>query len=225
MVQNRIPDPMAGYLTYELSEALGKLTPQQRAAIARIVEHHFIANRPLSELLHGDNRICSEIVYYRKGTIDPDTGEARRVWADELVPVASCRMLSELPELFSPADLGRYPLVLRHESSSSRSSVDQALRTYGIEPADCNVVLEVSGNEALKRAVAAGAGIGFISRRAIENELASGALVVVKSKGLSITRHFYALHHKNQELPVAEALWNYLLAAAAAERELPDKLG
>ena len=183
------------------------------------------------KLISGDSRSIYNLWKEGKvplcvlGFLPPDAEGARRVWADELVPVASCRMLPELPELFSPADLGRYPLVLRHESSSSRSSVDQALRTYGIEPADCNVVLEVSGNEALKRAVAAGAGIGLISRRAIENEIASGALVVVKSKGLSITRHFYALHHKNQELPVAEALWNYLLAAAAAERELPDKLG
>ena len=88
---------MAGYLTYELSEALGKLTPQQRAAIARIVEHHYIANRPLSELLHGDNRICSEIVYYRRGTTDPDTGEARRVgWVHQPEFVDALAMATRL---------------------------------------------------------------------------------------------------------------------------------
>jgi DNA-binding transcriptional LysR family regulator len=75
----------------------------------------------------------------------------------------------------------------------------------------------------LKRAVAAGAGIGFISRRAIETEIASGILAVVKVEGLSIIRHFYALHNKNPELPVVEFLWNYLATQADADISLQDK--
>ena len=106
----------------------------------------------------------------------------------------------------------RYPLVLRQESSSSRSVVDQALREVGIHLADCNVVLQVSGNEALKRAVSAGAGIGFVSRRAVESELASGALATLKIEGLPITRRFYALRRPNPDLPLVEELWRYMVA-------------
>lgn len=141
----------------------------------------------------------------------------RQIWSDELIPVVSSRMSAEMPILFSPADLCRYPMVLRHESSSSRFLVGQALDQLGIGPDDCNVVLQVSGNEALKRAVLAGSGIGFVSRRAVENELATGTLIAVKVEGLSINRHFYALRHTEQHLPLVDALWNYLVNRAEEE--------
>ena len=95
--------------------------------------------------------------------------------------------------------------------------MENSLQALGIPPTDFNVVLQVSGNEALKRAVAAGAGIGFISRRAVVKEIASGELAVVKIEGLSITRNFYVLHHKNHGLPLAEVLWKFLIDRADTE--------
>lgn len=73
----RLPDGMVAYATYELADLLGQLTTRQRAAIDRIVQHVYIANRPWAELFRGDSRICPEANYYRKGTIDPETGQPR----------------------------------------------------------------------------------------------------------------------------------------------------
>jgi len=73
----------------------------------------------------------------------------------------------------------------------------------------------VSGNEALKRAVLAGAGIGFISRRAVENELHSGLLIQIRVEGLAIIRNFFALRHSIEELPLIGALWDYLVVGAS----------
>lgn len=157
------------------------------------------------------------------GFAPPEEDDPRCVWTDELVPVASCRLFAEMPARVCAADICRYPLVLRHESSSSRSSVETALQVLGVQPVDYNVVLQVSGNEALKRAVAAGAGIGFISRRAVVKEIASGELAFVKIEGLSITRNFYILHHKNHGLPLAEALWEYLVDRADTDMISPVK--
>lgn len=70
-----LPDGMVGYATYELAEMLGKLTPRQRAAIDRIVQHVFINNQPWAGLFRGDDKITSEASYYRKGKVDPETGE------------------------------------------------------------------------------------------------------------------------------------------------------
>ena len=64
-------------MTYELAEALGRLTAQQREAIARIVQHHFVDNKPLAALFRGENPVCSEPSYYRKGRVDPDSGQLR----------------------------------------------------------------------------------------------------------------------------------------------------
>lgn len=66
---------MLGYATYELSEKLAKLSTDQRAAISRMVQHIYIENRPLVELFRGDNPICSETNYYRRGTLNEETGQ------------------------------------------------------------------------------------------------------------------------------------------------------
>lgn len=174
-------------------------------------------------LVSGDSRSIYNLWQSEKvplcvvGFRPPEIDDARQIWSDELVPVISCRMICQLPLQFSPQDLCRYPLVLRQESSSSRSSVEQALKVFGIQLSDCNVALQVSGNEALKRAVLAGAGIGFVSRRVVESELNAGTLAILPIEGLSITRRFYALRHGNQEFPAAEALWEYLVTMAEAE--------
>lgn len=69
-----LPDRVVGYATYELAEKLAGLTPQQRAAIDRIVQHVYIENRPLADLLRGDDKIASEQRYYQRGAMDEQTG-------------------------------------------------------------------------------------------------------------------------------------------------------
>ena len=97
MVSKQQPDAMAGYLTYELSQLLGKLTTQQRGAVARIVEHHYIANRPLAELFRGENPICAERRYYGQGRVDPETGKAHDVgWSHQPDFVAALDMARRL---------------------------------------------------------------------------------------------------------------------------------
>jgi len=80
----RVPDSMARYATYELSEHLRQLTPAQRDAIGRIVQHHYIDNRPMAQLFTGDGAVCSENTYYKRGFQDRETGEWRKVgWSHQ----------------------------------------------------------------------------------------------------------------------------------------------
>ncbi len=65
---------MVGYATYELTERLMALSAAQRAAIDRIVQHVYIENHPLADLLLGDDKICSDANYYRRGVLDEDSG-------------------------------------------------------------------------------------------------------------------------------------------------------
>lgn len=74
MITRLVPDSMAGYATSELAEKLTVLTTNQRVAIARMVTHVFIENKPLAELFRGEDRICSESSYYRRGRLDESTG-------------------------------------------------------------------------------------------------------------------------------------------------------
>jgi len=148
------------------------------------------------------------------GFCPADQPQAVKVWSDEIVPVISPRLAADFLGDISPSDLCRHPQVVRHESSASRSSVNKALLYLGIRPEQCNVSLQVSGNEALKRAVMAAAGIGFVSRRAVESELHAGTLIQLRVAGLSIVRSFYALRQTKEELPLIGVLWDFLMAKA-----------
>jgi hypothetical protein len=106
---------MATYATYELSEALLTLTPDQRRAIGRIVDHHFVQNKPMGDLFKGDNPICSEDAYYRKGKADPETGKMRRVgWSHQ--------------PAFSEALKMAAGLALRTRQVEETSAVQEAVR-------------------------------------------------------------------------------------------------
>lgn len=88
---------MAGYLTHELAEGLLLLTAQQREAIARIVDHHYVQNRPLADLFRGENPICAEERYYRKGSVNPETGRGRGVgWSHQAAFVEALAMAARL---------------------------------------------------------------------------------------------------------------------------------
>ena len=73
-----LPDTMARYATYELAQLMGELTTGQRAAIKRIVQHVCIQNRPIAHLFQGDDKICAEHTYYRRGYVDEESGELRK---------------------------------------------------------------------------------------------------------------------------------------------------
>lgn len=79
----RLPDRMVGYATWELAELLGKLTGPQRDAIDRIVQHVYIENLPWADLFRGDDRICAETSYYRKGKIDDEGKRVKPGWGHD----------------------------------------------------------------------------------------------------------------------------------------------
>lgn len=69
---SKLPNRMAGYATYELAQMLMVLSAKQRDAIDRIVQHHYVEGRPLAELFRGDNKICTENNFYKKGKVNED---------------------------------------------------------------------------------------------------------------------------------------------------------
>lgn len=148
------------------------------------------------------------------GFLPPGVTGAHRIWDDEIIPVISTG-LATTTRLHSRADLYQYPLVLRHESSASMSTVHYSLECAGIAIDRCRIAMKVTGNEALKSAVKAGAGIGFVSKRAVERELGDGSLVQVTLPGISIKRNFYALFNPEMEIPAAALLREYLLHQGA----------
>jgi DNA-binding transcriptional LysR family regulator len=86
------------------------------------------------------------------------------------------------------ADLRGEALILMQEGAGVRQVVEDELRRLGVRLRDLDVRLELGLQESVRSAVVAGYGITFISRAAVEAELASGALVEAWVDGMDARR-------------------------------------
>jgi len=99
-------------------------------------------------------------------------------------------------------DLKAQPCILPQLGSRTRQLVERRLKAAGVTP---TVVMQLSGTEAVKKAVEANLGIGFVSSYAVEREAAVGDLRLVAVDGFQITRHMELIYRRQKYFsPVAE---------------------
>jgi DNA-binding transcriptional LysR family regulator len=85
-------------------------------------------------------------------------------------------------------ELKTEPLVLMQEGAGIRQMIDDELRELGLRLRDLNVKLELGLQESARAAVLGGFGATFISKIAIEGDLAAGTLAIVRVEGLEPAR-------------------------------------
>ena len=79
-------------------------------------------------------------------------------------------------------------LILMQEGAGVRQIIEDGLRRQGVRLRELDVRLELGLQESVRRAVEAGYGVTFISRTAVESDLAAGTLVEARVQGLEATR-------------------------------------
>ncbi|HEV8602635.1 MAG TPA: selenium metabolism-associated LysR family transcriptional regulator [Gaiellaceae bacterium] len=85
-------------------------------------------------------------------------------------------------------DLRGEPLIVMQEGAGVRQVIEDELRKAGTRLRDLDVRLELGLQESVKSAVEAGFGVTFISRTAVESELAAGTLAAARVQGLEPSR-------------------------------------
>jgi DNA-binding transcriptional LysR family regulator len=85
-------------------------------------------------------------------------------------------------------ELREEPLIVMQEGAGVRLVIEDELRRAGTRLRELRPRLELGLQESARAAVAAGYGVTFISRAAIEADLAAGTLAVARVKGLDPTR-------------------------------------
>jgi LysR family transcriptional regulator, transcriptional activator of the cysJI operon len=85
-------------------------------------------------------------------------------------------------------ELREEPLIVMQEGAGVRQVIEDELRRAGTRLRDLEPRLELGLQESARSAVAAGYGVTFISRAAIEADLAAGTLAVARVKGLDPAR-------------------------------------
>lgn len=142
--------------------------------------------------------------------IKPADIETVELWEDELVLVGH-------PDIVADANghndwsLTDFPLILRTDPSGSRKTIIDALKNMGVKEEALKVVLEVTGNQALKSAVINKAGFGFVSKWAVQDEVSAGKLTIVDVPGLQIRRTFYLISNPLIETAATRRFIDYLV--------------
>lgn len=113
-----------------------------------------------------------------------------------------------------PADISGVSLLMRERGSGTRQVLEKTLEQAGLKRRALHVVMELDSTEAIKSAVEAGFGVGFISRWAIAKDMRLGrTFKIVEVAGLRVRRPFFITSAKGSALqPVAEEFRSFLCA-------------
>ena len=102
------------------------------------------------------------------------------------------------------------PLVLMQEGAGVRQVIEEELRTAGVRLRDLDVRLELGLQESARSAVIAGFGVTFISRSAIEADLAAGTVATARVEGLEPSREISLVRSAGRaETRIAQAFVEY----------------
>jgi DNA-binding transcriptional LysR family regulator len=92
-------------------------------------------------------------------------------------------------------ELLRHDFVVREQGSGTRELFESAMISKN---AAWNISWECSGSDSIKSAAVGGLGIGVISSRLVEREIAVGQLAVLNVPCLDLKRKFSIAYHKNK---------------------------
>jgi LysR family transcriptional regulator, transcriptional activator of the cysJI operon len=85
-------------------------------------------------------------------------------------------------------ELRSEPLIVMQEGAGVRQMVEDELRRLGSRLRELDVPLELGLQESVRSAVLGGYGVTFISRTAVESELAAGTIAEARFEGMDGTR-------------------------------------
>jgi DNA-binding transcriptional LysR family regulator len=95
------------------------------------------------------------------------------------------------------------PFIDREPGSGTAKTVAEALTGAGVDLRQVTVRARLGSGEAVKKAVAGGLGIAFVSERSVRGEVERNELAVVPIPGLTISRKIYLATRGGRELSPA----------------------
>jgi len=97
-------------------------------------------------------------------------------------------------------DLRKETLIVMQEGAGVRQVVEEELRRAGLRLRGVEPKLELGLQESIKSAVAAGYGVSFISKTAVEGELAAGTLAAAQVEGIEPARQIFLVRARGRSM-------------------------
>ncbi|MGH2542894.1 MAG: LysR substrate-binding domain-containing protein, partial [Ardenticatenaceae bacterium] len=111
--------------------------------------------------------------------------------------------------------------IMRENGSATRQAGETCLAKHKIA---IKVVMELGSNEAVKRAVAAGLGIGMVSKFGVIPDSIAGFVKVLRVSGWQCRRPLTVFYRDEQHLPAAQRAFLRFLRDEKPLPEMPDSL-
>ena len=139
---------------------------------------------------------------------------------DELVLIVSTAHEWAERNSVSCSEIASAPLLMRERGSGTRHVIEMALERRDVKRRSLHVVMELDSTEAIKSAVEAGLGVGFVSRWAIAKDLRlDHTFKIVEVEGLNIKRQFLVAYPSGPEPQgLAIEFRRFLIARAGMQR-------
>ena len=135
-----------------------------------------------------------------------------QLFDDELVLVVPANHPWANLDSISLEQLSEVPFIMREQGSGTRMAMTNLFEQAGFDPQQLNVMAEMGSTESIRQAVKANVGVSILSGRAIADDLQFQQLCQVPIQGLTFTRHFYLVTHKNRSRsPLAQAFVDVLM--------------
>jgi DNA-binding transcriptional LysR family regulator len=109
-------------------------------------------------------------------------------------------------------ELVKEHFVVREPGSGTRIAME---RFFAERQLTLSTSIELTRNESIKQAVAAGLGLGIVSIHTLDLELSTGNLVLLNVESFPILRYWYIVHRRGKRLsPIALAFKEFVLREA-----------
>ena len=119
------------------------------------------------------------------------------VLEDRLILIAPPSHPLARKKSLDPWKLEGQPIIMHEKGSASRNIVDEFIRKNNLF---VSVTLELSNNEAIKRAVEQGLGLSIISEHVVREEIERKKLKPILLTDPTLKRKFYLIYHKDKYL-------------------------
>lgn len=130
---------------------------------------------------------------FAEGIVSSDYLDYKVFAQDELVLIAAPEHAAVARAPLSIAALAEQPLLMHEIGSGTRAVTEMALSAKGLH---VRPAMTLASTEAIKRTVATGVGLAFLSALTIRTEQAAGQLTVVPVRQLRLQRPLYLVRVK-----------------------------
>ena len=132
-----------------------------------------------------------------------------------LIPIAALGHPLTKKNHLTLAQLSKQRFILREKGSGTRMMADKFFKKHRFK---ADIRMELGSNEAIKEAVAAGLGIGIISKHALHGLLKSNGVTQLQVTGFPISSYWHIVHPAKKQLPpIAVAFKEHLLSSLSKE--------